>query len=43
MQGEKSAANRCSQVTLDIVRETGDKTNWLNRFVQDAQTKVPHP
>ena len=38
----QSGENGHSQVTLDIIRETGNKANWLNRFVRDAETNVAH-
>ena len=40
MHKESSTNDETSEVKLDFVRETGDNANWLNRFVQDAETKV---
>jgi hypothetical protein len=30
-------------VKLEIMREVGQGADWHNRYVRNAETKVPHP
>jgi hypothetical protein len=43
MSNENTTTDSAAKsVTLEIIRETGDHANWLNRYCQNPETGV-HP